>query len=65
MSGRGRALLLTVAVLVAFWLIFSRLRIVVWVNASFGQILILFVILAAVIFLGLDHLINRSRRSRL
>ncbi|MCC7355875.1 MAG: hypothetical protein IT330_19215 [Anaerolineae bacterium] len=61
MGGRGRSLLLTIAVLVAFWLIFSRLRFVVWVNASFGQILILFVVLAVVIFLGLDQLINGRR----
>ena len=61
MGGRGRSVLLTIAVLVAFWLIFSRLRIIVWVNAGFGQILILFVVLAVVIFLGLDQLINGRR----
>ncbi len=61
MGGRGRSLLLTLAVLAAFWLIFSRLRFIVWVHASFGQILILFVVLAVVIFLGLDQLINGRR----
>ncbi|MCS6843505.1 MAG: hypothetical protein NZ528_04150 [Caldilineales bacterium] len=61
MSRVGRPLILTVAVLVAFWLIWSRLRIVVWVNAEFWQILVLFVVLAVVLFLGLDHLLNRSR----
>lgn len=61
MSRVGRPLILTVAVLVAFWLIWSRLRIVVWVNAEFWQILLLFVVIAVVLFLGLDHLLNRSR----
>lgn len=61
MTRVGRPLILTVAVLVAFWLIWSRLRIVVWVNAEFWQILLLFVVIAVVLFLGLDHLLNRSR----
>lgn len=61
MTRVGRPLILTVAVLVAFWLIWSRLRIVVWVNAEFWHILLLFVVIAVVLFLGLDHLLNRSR----
>lgn len=61
MNPRARAFLLTIAVLIAFWLIWSRLRFVVWVQADFSQILLLFGVLALVIFLGLDHLINRSR----
>jgi hypothetical protein len=50
-----------VAVLIAFWLIWSRLNIVVWVRASFGQLLLLIAVLAVVLFLGLDHLLNRTR----
>lgn len=61
MTRIGRPLILTIAVLIAFWLIWSKLRIVVFVNASFGQILLLFGVLAVVLFLGLDHLLNRSR----
>lgn len=61
MRGRGRTLLLTVAILAAFWLVFSRLRIVVWVHASFGQILIVFLVLAAAVFLGLDYVVNRGK----
>ena len=61
MAARGRSFLLTIAVLVAFWLVFSRLRFVVFVRASFGQILILFLVIAVVIFLGLDHLFNRGK----
>ncbi len=61
MRPRSRAILLTIAVLVAFWLIWSRLHFVVLVNASFGQLLLIFGVLAVVLFLGLDHLFNRSR----
>ncbi|RME81149.1 MAG: hypothetical protein D6775_14295, partial [Caldilineae bacterium] len=61
MPRRGRSLVLTLAVLLAFWLIWSRLRFVVWVRAEFWQILLLFGVLALVLFLGLDHLLNRSR----
>jgi hypothetical protein len=58
---RGTTIAITAAVLIAFWLIWSKLHIVVWVQASFWQILLLFAILAVVLFLGIDHLLNRSR----
>jgi hypothetical protein len=58
---RYNALAVTIAVLVAFWLIWSRLHIVVWVQATFWQILLLFAVLAVAIFLGIDHLFNRTR----
>ncbi|NOZ71895.1 MAG: hypothetical protein GXP38_08270 [Chloroflexi bacterium] len=61
MKSRSRSILLTIAVLIAFWLIWSRMRFVVWVHAEFSQILLLFGILAVAIFLGLDHLFNRER----
>ena len=61
MKPRARSLSLTIAVLIAFWLIWSRLNFVVFVSASFWQILLVFAVLAVVIFLGLDHLFNRSR----
>lgn len=57
----GRSVALTAAVLIAFWLIWSRLQIIVFVRASFWQILLLFGILAVSLFLGIDHLINRTR----
>ncbi len=59
--GRLRAVIITIAVLVAFWLIWSRLHIVVWVRAEFWQLLLLMAVLAVAIFLGLDHLLNRTR----
>ena len=61
MAARLRPLLLTVAVVIAFWLTFSRLHIIVLVRGSFGQILALFLVIAVVIFLGLDHLINGGK----
>lgn len=61
MARRGTSLAITLAVLIAFWLIWSKLRIVVWVQASFTQILILFAVLALALFLGIDHLLNRTR----
>ena len=61
MMGRGRALAISLAVLIAFWLIWSRMHIVVWVHATFWQVLILFAVLAVALFLGIDHLLNRSR----
>lgn len=57
----GRSLILTISVLIAFWLIWSKLRIVVFVNASFGQILLLFAVLAVALFLGIDYLLNHDR----
>jgi hypothetical protein len=61
MARRGTALALAAAVLIAFWLVWSRLRIIVWVQASFWQILLVFGVLALVLYLGIDHLLNRSR----
>ncbi len=57
----SRSIIVAIAVLIAFWLIWSKLHIVVWVQASMWQILLLFAVLAVVLFLGLDHLLNRTR----
>ncbi len=61
MRRRGTSLAITLAVVIAFWLIWSRLRIIVWVQASFWQILIVFAVLAVALFVGIDHLLNRTR----
>lgn len=61
MARRGSSLAITLAILIAFWLIWSKLRIVVWVQASFWQILLLFAVLAVALYLGIDHLLNRGR----
>ena len=61
MKSRGQGLLIGIAILIAFWLIWSRLRIFVWVRLSGWQLLIVFGVLALGIFLALDHLVNRTR----
>ena len=61
MARRGTSVAITLAVVIAFWLIWSKLRIIVFVQADFWQILILFAVLAVALFLGIDHLLNRSR----
>ncbi len=61
MRRRGTSLAITLAVVIAFWLIWSKLRIIVFVQADFWQILILFAVLAVALFVGIDHLLNRTR----
>jgi hypothetical protein len=61
MRSRGQGLLVGIALVVAFWLIWSRLRIHVWVRLSGLQLLGLFAVLALAVYLVLDHLANRTR----
>lgn len=58
---RLRGLLLSIACVVAFLLVWSRLRIWVVVPMPWYVLVGLVIGLALAIFLGLDHLINRSR----
>ncbi len=53
-------LLWGIAFAVAFWLIWSKLRIIVWVPMSPWMLLGVMAVLAVAIFLVLDHLFNRS-----
>ncbi|MCA9999368.1 MAG: hypothetical protein KDE56_26580 [Anaerolineales bacterium] len=48
------------AVIILFALVWSRLHIAIVIPLSLGQAILLFTILAFVIFLAIDHLINRS-----
>jgi hypothetical protein len=61
MKARAQGLLVGIAVVAAFWLIWSRLRIHVWVRLSGWQLLVLFVALALGIFLVLDYFFNRAQ----
>ena len=61
MKNYSQRFLIGIAVLVAFWLIWSRLRIHVWVNLSGWQLMVLFAVLVLGIFLVLEHLISRAR----
>lgn len=47
--------------IILFALIWSKLRIVVFVNLSLWQAVLIFGVTAVVLFLIIDHLINRSR----
>ncbi len=58
----GRSVILAAAILIAFWLIWSRLRFFVWVQASLWQLILVMGVIALALFLGLDHLFNRTRR---
>lgn len=61
MKKRSQELLVGIAIIIAFWLIWSRLRIHVWVRLSGLQLIALFVVLALAIFVILDHIWNRTR----
>ena len=61
MKKRSQNLLIGIAIIIAFWLIWNRLRIHVWVRLSGLQLLALFAVLAMAIFLALDHIVNRTR----
>ncbi len=52
-----RRVLLGLAFVFAFILIWQKLHIVVWIRASFGQLLLLFVGLAIAIYLVLEWLL--------
>ncbi len=58
---RAGRLLLGLACVIVLWLLWSRLRIVVFVPMSPLMLLGVLVGLTLIIFLALDHLINRSR----
>lgn len=48
-------------VIILFALIWSKLRIVVFVGLSLWQAILIFSVTAVVLFFIIDHLINRSR----
>ncbi len=61
MNRRANNLLVGIAFAIAFWLIWSKLRIIVWVHMPWYVLLGLMIGLALAIFLVLDHLVNRTR----
>ncbi len=61
MKANNRGFLLAIAVLIVFWLVWSRLRIHVWIRLSGWQSLVMFGVAALAIFLVLEHLVNRER----
>ncbi len=61
MKKKSQQWLVGVAILIAFWLIWSRLRVHIWVRLSGTQSLIIFAVLVVGIFLVLEHIVNRTR----
>jgi hypothetical protein len=61
MRARSRSLLFTIALVVAFYLVWRKVRIVFIVPLTPWQFALLLLVIAVVIFLVLDHLLNRSR----
>ncbi len=60
MKERSRRILFAIAVLIVFWLIWSRLRIHVFVRLSGWGAVFWLIVLVLAVFLVLDHLINRE-----
>lgn len=61
MKSRGRGVLVAIAFIIAFWLVWSRLNIHIWIRLSGWQALIIFGALVLAIFLVLEHVVNRTR----
>ena len=57
-----RKVLLAIVVSAVLYLIYQRLRIVIFVPLSPLQVLLAIVVLIGVSFLAVDHLFNRTRR---
>ncbi len=55
MSRAGRTLIAVVALVLAFWLIWSRLHIVIWVPLPWWGLLVMGLLL----FLALDYLLTK------
>jgi len=56
---RNKQIALALALLIAFGLVWSRLRIYVWLHASFWPVVLLLLGLALALYLGLSALIER------
>ncbi len=61
MRNRLSSLLAAIIAVMALWFILSRLRIVIWVNVPWWGLLLLILVPVVVLFLAIDHLINRTR----
>lgn len=64
MRRHSRSLLFTIALVVALYLVWRKVRFVFIVPLTPWQFGLMLLIIAVVIFLLLDHLLNRTRASR-
>jgi hypothetical protein len=56
---RRKKIVLTLALLLAFWLVWSRVRIYLWLHASLWLVVLVLIGLALALYLGLSALIER------
>jgi hypothetical protein len=61
MRARSRSLLFTIALVIALYLVWRKVRIVFIVPLTPWQLALLLLVIAVVIFLLLDHIFNRTR----
>ncbi len=61
MRSRSRSLLFTLALGIALLLVWQRVRFVIFVPLTVWQFAGLLLVIAVVLFLFLDHLVNRTR----
>ncbi len=61
MRPRHRSLLFTIALVIALYLVWRKVRFVFIVPLTPWQFALLLLVIAVIIFLLLDHLINRTR----
>jgi hypothetical protein len=62
MRARSRSLLFTIALVIALYLVWRKVRFIFIVPLTPWQFALLLLVIAVIIFLLLDHLINRTRR---
>ncbi len=61
MRGQASSLLLTIVVLAVLWFVISRLRIIIFVPLPWWGLALLILGAILVLYLALEHLINRTR----
>ena len=61
MKSRLSGLLLAIVAAVVLWYILSRTYFVIWVPVPWWMFLLLILVVILVLYLALDHLINRTR----
>jgi len=61
MRPRYRSLLFTIALVVALYLVWRKVRFVFIIPLTPWQFALLLLVIAVIIFLLLDHLVNRTR----
>jgi hypothetical protein len=58
---RRKKIVLTLALLLAFWLVWSRVRIYLWLHASLWLVVLVLIGLALALYLGVSALLERRR----